>query len=70
MPTFEVRMKFDSAIFVLVDAEDEEQAQEKAEDEFDAAEHIERIQYGYWGATDVELVDDGTEEDTTDVATD
>lgn len=69
MPTFEVGLQFQDYLFVLVEAEDEEEAEEKAESTFYASEHIERIQHGDWKAVDVELVDDGTEEDD-DGATD
>jgi hypothetical protein len=63
MPTYEVGMEFDSTVWVPVEAEDEAEAQEKAEAKFDPADYMEAIVHGYWTPGDVELIDDGTEEE-------
>jgi hypothetical protein len=60
--TYEVGMEFDSTVWVSVEADSEEEAQEKAESMFDPANYMEVITSGYWIPGDVELVDDGTEE--------
>lgn len=66
MPAFEVGMEFDSTVWVPVEADNEEEARKKAEETFNAADYMEAIARGYWETSDVELVDDGTEEDSTD----
>jgi hypothetical protein len=63
MATYEVGMEFDSTVWVSVEADSEEEAQEKVEDTFDPAAYMEVIANGYWTPGEVELVDDGTEEE-------
>ena len=63
MPTYEVGMEFDSTVWVPVEADSEEEAREKVESTFDPDDYTEVIVHGYWTPGDVELVDDGTDEE-------
>ena len=62
MPTYEVAMEFRNHLFVMVEADDEEQAQEKAEEEFDPAAYMEPIIHGHWEIAGTALFDAGDQE--------
>lgn len=64
MSTYEVGIEFDSTVYMLVEADSEDHAAELANARFNPSEYMDQIIDGAWITGGVELVDDGTEEET------